>query len=68
MVIEVKDGLLWNGDEALTPKEADVIARKNGFYYAENFIESFAERGLEHVSFEIDETGRIVSKVKNLGG
>jgi len=36
--ITSRDGLLWKNEKYILLPEADIIARKNGFMYAEQFV------------------------------
>lgn len=65
MKIYIKNGTIWNEDGPMSGTEADIIARKAGYYMWENFVKDLLQRGLENATFEIDETGMIVSKIRN---
>lgn len=41
--IFARDGVLWRGGEVVPAPEADSIARKNGFVYAEQYVKHLTE-------------------------
>jgi len=42
--ITTKNGLLFRGDEMIVLPEADEVARKHGFMYAERFVAYLEEK------------------------
>lgn len=45
--ITTKKGLLYRGDEMIVLPEADEVARKHGFMYAERFVAYLEEKNKE---------------------
>lgn len=56
-IIEVKRGLMWwrNATQPMNAPEADMVARKAGFNYAERFVRKYEGRLIQ-----LDATGRVI--------